>query len=120
MASTNVQRTIKFNTVQLKRNQGKINKSRTIFSRCAPKKICINPDDNVQVGTQIEAELSDEIIGTTVVLPTIQTLGLKLKNGDSIEDTQTLTFLLLNQNFLRRFTFKRNGLIASLIILNGA
>ena len=69
------------------------------------KKVTIKPCESIHVDSQIEFELPDGLKGTLVVLLTIQMMGLKLQNDNSIEGKQTLVF-------------KKNKVIGSLIILN--
>ena len=64
------QRAVTFTTAQDKRRPGKINKSATTFLICVPRKLVIKSAETALLDKKIE--LPEGLVGTLVVLPTIQ------------------------------------------------
>ena len=60
------------------------------FDICT-KEIC---HQTTTLNTRVQVDLPQGLVGTLVVLPAIQTLGLKPQNGHLMQGTQTLTFRL--------------------------
>ena len=53
------------------------------------KKVTIKPAESTQIDSEIDVKLPDGLVGTLVVLSTIQTIGLKLENDNSIETNKS-------------------------------
>ena len=58
--------------------------------------------------------MPNNLFATFVVMPTLKDLGLKLLSNALMKEKETLFFI----SFSRTFTFEKNDLIGSLIMLN--
>ena len=76
-----LQRTITFTTAQDKLRPQEINDSSANLDIPAPRKFVINQAETAESNTKIQVNLPARLVGTLVVLPTMQTLGLILLNG---------------------------------------
>ena len=76
-----LQRTITFTTAQGKLRSQEINDSSANLDIPAPRKFVISQAETAESNTKIQVNLPARLVGTLVVLPTMQTLGLILLNG---------------------------------------
>ena len=92
---------------------------RTIYKLYSAKRFTIQPMENKYFRSRVEIELLEGIRECFVMLLTLQSLGLYMKQGDhDIMGKQMINFRLINQSHKKKITFAKRQAVDALIILN--